>query len=141
MNTFKRSTAQRVPSECSQPRYTCDILEYLFKSTAERVSSECSQARYIADIFQKYIFIAGSDILPIYCPSISDVAPCCHKWIRYVLYITQWGGVEFKMNIAPVYTTTCHPEVEELPGGALHAVKSRLRINKTSRHVICAEVG
>merc|ERR1719397_1855938 len=51
VNTFKRSTAERVPSECSQPRYTCDILEYLFKSTPERVLSECSQVRYIGDIF------------------------------------------------------------------------------------------
>ena len=42
VNTFKRSTAERVPSECSQVRYTCDIWEYLFKSTAERVPSECS---------------------------------------------------------------------------------------------------
>ena len=30
LNTFKRSIAERVPSECSQPRYTCDISEYLF---------------------------------------------------------------------------------------------------------------
>ena len=51
MKTFKNSTAERVPSECSQLRYTCDILEYLFKSTAERVPSECSQVRYTCDIF------------------------------------------------------------------------------------------
>ena len=51
LNTFKRSTAERMPSECSQPRYTCGILEYLFKSTAERVPSECSQPRYTCDIF------------------------------------------------------------------------------------------
>ena len=37
VKTFKISTAVRVPSECNQPRYTCDILEYLFKSTAERL--------------------------------------------------------------------------------------------------------
>ena len=49
-----------------------------------------------------------------------------------MLYITQWGGVEFTMNIAPVHISTCHPEVEELPGGALHAVKNHLRINKLS---------
>ena len=42
VKTFKNSTAERVPSECSQLRYTSDILEYLFKSTAERVPSECS---------------------------------------------------------------------------------------------------
>ena len=42
VKTFKSSTAERVPSECSQLRYTSDILEYLFKSTAERVPSECS---------------------------------------------------------------------------------------------------
>ena len=42
VKTFKNLTAQRVPSECSQLRYTSDILEYLFKSTAERVPSECS---------------------------------------------------------------------------------------------------
>ena len=51
LNTFKRSNAERVPSECSQPRYTCDISEYLFKSTAERVPSECSKPRYTCDIF------------------------------------------------------------------------------------------
>ena len=37
VKTFKISTAMRVKSECNQPRYTCDILEYLFKSTAERL--------------------------------------------------------------------------------------------------------
>ena len=42
VKTFKKSTAERVASECSQLRYTSDILEYLFKSTAERVPSECS---------------------------------------------------------------------------------------------------
>ena len=42
VKTFKNPTAKRVPSECSQLRYTSDILEYLFKSTAERVPSECS---------------------------------------------------------------------------------------------------
>ena len=51
VKTFKNSTAERVPSECSQLRYTSDILEYLFKSTAERVPSECSQVRYTCDIF------------------------------------------------------------------------------------------
>ena len=34
--TFKN----QLPSECSQLRYTGDILEYLFKSTAERVPSK-----------------------------------------------------------------------------------------------------
>ena len=29
VKTFKNSTAERVPSECSQLRYTSDILEYL----------------------------------------------------------------------------------------------------------------
>ena len=42
------------------------MLETFKNSSAERVPSECSQARYIADIFQKDIFTAGSDILPIY---------------------------------------------------------------------------
>ena len=42
------------------------VLETFKNSSAERVPSEWSQARYIADIFQKDIFIAGSDILPIY---------------------------------------------------------------------------
>ena len=42
VKTFKNSTAERVLSECSQLRHTCDILEYLFKSTAEQVPSECS---------------------------------------------------------------------------------------------------
>ena len=51
VKTFKNSTAERVPSECSQLRYTSDILEYLFKSTAERVPSECSYVRYTCDIF------------------------------------------------------------------------------------------
>ena len=51
VKTFKNSTAERVPSECSQLRYTSDILEYLLKSTAERVPSECSQVRYTCDIF------------------------------------------------------------------------------------------
>ena len=41
--------------------------------TAERVSSECSQSRYIADIFSKDIFIASSDILPIYWRYTADI--------------------------------------------------------------------
>ena len=56
VNTFKTSTAERVPSECNQPRYTCDMLEYLFKSTFERVPSECSKSRYIGDIFLHLYF-------------------------------------------------------------------------------------
>ena len=40
VNTFKRSTAEQVPSECSQLRYICYILEYLFKSISQRVPSE-----------------------------------------------------------------------------------------------------
>ena len=47
---------------------------------------------------------------------------------------------EFTINIAPLHISTCHPEVEKLSGGALYAVKNRLRINKTFSYVICAEV-
>ena len=133
------------------------MLDTFKNSSAERVPSECSQARYIADIFQKDMFIAGSDILPIYwcllsfdhglvvslvpgfqmqgqisgAPTILDLASLPVARVK----------AEFTKNIAPVHISTCHPEVEELPGGALHAVKNRLRINKTSSHVICAEVG
>ena len=129
------------------------MLDTFKNSSAERVPSECSQARYIADIFQKDIFIAGSDILPIYwcllsfdhglvsgfqmqgqisgSPTILDLASLPVARVE----------AEFMMNIAPVHISTCHPEVEELPGGALHAVKNRLWINKTCSHVICAEVG
>ena len=48
------------------------MLDTFKNPSAERVPSECSKARYIADIFQKDIFTAGSDILPIYCRYISD---------------------------------------------------------------------
>ena len=37
VKTFKNSTAERVLSDCSQLRCTCNILEYLLKSTAKRV--------------------------------------------------------------------------------------------------------
>ena len=42
------------------------VLETFKNSSAERVPSEWSQAQHIADIFQKDTFTAGSDILPIY---------------------------------------------------------------------------
>ena len=39
-------------------------------SSAERVPSECGQFRYIADIFHKDIFRPSTDILPIYFTKI-----------------------------------------------------------------------
>ena len=48
VNTFKRSTAERMPYECNQSWYTCDILEYLFKSTAERVQPGPIYWQYIS---------------------------------------------------------------------------------------------
>ena len=42
------------------------VLDTFENSSAERVPSECSQFRYIADIFNKDIYVTSLDILPIY---------------------------------------------------------------------------
>ena len=42
------------------------VLDTFANSSAERVPSECSQSRYIADIFHTDIYVASPDILPIY---------------------------------------------------------------------------
>ena len=80
VKTFKNSTAQRVPSEYSQLRYTSDILEYLFKSTAERVPSECSWVRYTCDIF---LWLHKA-----FCPHASRVEVDCGMIAGY--YIEVW---------------------------------------------------
>ena len=46
------------------------VLDTFRISSAERVPSKCSQSRYIADIYNKDISRASTDILPIYFTKI-----------------------------------------------------------------------
>ena len=75
VKTFKNSTAERVPSECSQLRYTSDILEYLFKSTAERVQLGPIYLRYISLVSQSFLL------------------PCwsCRGWLWIDSWILFWS--------------------------------------------------
>ena len=60
LKTFKKSSSERVPSEC-------------------RASAAIPQ--YIADIFQKDIFIGSPDILPIYLRCSSMLTVQCGVWL------------------------------------------------------------
>ena len=82
----------------------------------ERVPCECSQSRYIADIFIKDIFL---DFLPIYCRyiAVSDVAACSFKRSWYVLFISQWGAMEYLLPHTLYLIQTLNPKWSSLSAG------------------------
>ena len=86
------------------------VLDTFENSSAERVPSECSQSRYIADIFHKDIYVASPDILPIYftktyfktsktCGSKSVNQKACRLWQRKEKKIVFWQSRVHKFEL------------------------------------------
>ena len=80
--------------------------------------------------YKRYIFRYIADILLICCRYVLDVSPCSFKRIWYVLYISEWGALEYLMVLIK---QTLHPKCNPI----VFAVWYSLVINSTMH---CNEV-
>ena len=90
LNTFKRSTAERVPSECSQPQYTCDIFLLLLYMLSKNKNKHCSYSRIIlSDKNFIYNHTENKDAWRCgYAPTFDNINVCRAAWIINGYYIS-----------------------------------------------------
>ena len=105
-----------------------NLFKIIFRASAERAQALPINLRYI---YKSFSLADSPDIWACNGHS-SDPRRQLFICKEFCTFSSEWLSA-FKINITTI--PTCHPEIEEFPGGALHVSQNSLRINKAfSRH-------